>query len=558
MRKITGIVLSLILVIFISPWLLGWWLQHVYQELITSYNKQGNVVIEVMHYHRHWLSTDAKFHIQIINPAVRQLFVDAKKTNPNLEITVAQHIQHGPILSHKTADMPSMFGLAFIYNSIDLSEDIKSLFQATSNQAVSLGGDDYISFAGNYLKHIVLSPVRYVYKDANLNFEFKQGIQGHVWIYPNQHHFSGEFELADFVLKNGDDIIGAPNIKFIFDQHQSINQLWIGHAGLELASLSMRNDIGDQLAITGVNFQGDISEASGELSDARRLTIEKIEIDGETFGPVHLKLKTSGLSAKAITDLIATYQKINQQGELYASQLKLKMLSLIPGIFSGNAEIKLEDFDVVAKEGRLQAKGKMDWFGGESSVSDFSELLDDSNIQGKLRISKVLANRFVEYASQMPFFRTISRKRRMELLDLQDNIELANQRNFLYLVVLVDGKTLAESSALNLLGLQKSSAPLSEYAKATRDLFLGGQIDRLLSYRLLWLYIDIKQRSDDLDQALLMDDKSLRKSLHTEFNDWVKAGYITQDKEDYVISIQKEQSLLKLNGKEVLSLNKVK
>ncbi len=555
MRKITGIVLLVALIMMLLPWCAGMITEHVSHQLIDYYNKQKNIAIQVERYQRGWFGSRVKLHVKIIKPELMQLVKQVGVEKPRLEFVIDQKIQHGPIFYNKPKGLPSFIGLAAIQSNINVSPDIQAFLQIAPSKNVFINALSMFSFLGNYFQQIQMPPFQYIQDD--LRIQTKYGVEGNFWIYLGGNHVSGNVTLPDILLKQQDGYTwNAATVKINFNQYMSANHLWIGKLDVMVAEIFLHHAAGDNIVLKNIKSQGNIAESSDKIRGDRNLAIDKVQVNDEVFGPIGLQIAMTGLDAKVIADMATAYQKIQQQGELYASQLQLKLFAMAPAAFSTDTQLMLKTFDLAAQEGTLHMAGKMTWSSNEATASDLSEVIEDGDAQAKLRVSKSLAYRLVGYAADMPFMRTITRARQRELIDLADEIDMANQRNYLLLVTVVDNKQLPEASALTLLGLQKNDADIRDYAKTLRELFLAGQITRPLSYLLFWEYLDVRQHVELFKLAMEADDKSFKKELYDQLNQWLKQGYIIQNNNDYIVKIHKENGVLKLNGKEVLSLNR--
>jgi uncharacterized protein YdgA (DUF945 family) len=555
MRKITGIVLLVVLIMMMLPWCAGMITEHVSRHLIDYYKAQKNIAIQVERYQRGWFGSQVKLHVKIMKPELIQLVKQAGVEKPRLEFVIDQKIQHGPIFYNKPKGLPFFVGLAAIQSNIKVSPDVQAFLQITPSQNVFINDLSMISFFGNYFQQIQISPFQFVQDD--LRIQAKYGAEGNFWIYLGGNHVSGNVVFPDILLKQQDGYTwNAATLKVNFNQYISTNHLWIGKLDLMFAESFFRNVTGDKILLKNVKSQGNIAESSDKIRGDRNLEIDSVQVNDEVFGPISLQVAMTGLDAKVIADMVAAYQKIQQQGELYASQLQLKLFSMAPAAFLADTRLILKTFDLAAHEGTLHMAGEMTWPSNEGTASDLSEVIGDGDAQAKLRVSKSLAYRLVGYAADMPFMRTITRARQRELIDLADEIDMANQRNYLFLVTVVDNKQLSEASALTLLDFQKNDAEITDYAKTLRELFLTGQITRPLSYLLFWKYLDVRQHVELFKMAMNADDKAFKKELYDQLNQWLKQGYIMQKNDDYIVKIYKENGVLKLNEKEVLSLNR--
>lgn len=549
MRKLIGIIVVLVLVLTIMPWVLGLWFEHNYHNLVSLYNSQGDMQVTVEKYQRGWWHSSARLHVKLINPKVRQFFIDSDIDNPQLELIVDESIDHGPIFYNRKSASHAFFGVAYVRNRVAIPQDIQSVL--SPDQPLQVSDDDVFTFTGSYHTHFTMSGFHLDFIKNEIYAECNQGIEANIQVNYRQKTFGGEFNIPDFKVSSDDGAISFSQAKIQFDQYQAKSGLWMGNVSSTFPEITMQDSNGDQSRIIGLEFNGTANESAGVVSGLRSVKIDKIYYSDQWVGPFSVKVSASKLDAKAIVNLIEEYRKIMYRGELYQSQLQLKMTSMLPSIFIKNSEIKIDRFNYASSDGAIEMNGYAKWPNNEENVQDISEFLQDSNAQLKLRISITLAKKLIDFAGTLPYFRSITPERRHVLLNLQDDIEKANQRNFLFLSMLVDRQILSEDMALNLLAMQRNGATLDQYREAIKKLFLSKQISLGASYMLFWQYADVDSRNQKFDKAMDQTNNMLHRELRTQFEDWIKQGYIKQDKNDYIVQINKEGSDIKMNGKVV-------
>jgi uncharacterized protein YdgA (DUF945 family) len=551
MRKIIGIVLILLLVVAASPWLAGMKFESTYQQLVAFYNLHGDVNIQILDYHRHWFSSTAKIRIKILNVDARQLSQEMGLDDSRLDFIVDQQIQHGPLIYRYAANLPSHFGLAAVHNIVQASPAIQDVVKKSPlNLIILLDSDGLVTFSGNYFKHIKTAPFQFNYSARDIHFQC-QGMQSNLWVFPQQDKLRSQIILSGVMIKTKESTLVIPSLMIYFDQRIADSGLWLGKISALTPEMIFEDVNGKSIRILGFDFHGKVSEKSGKIFDTHSLNINSISFGDHGFGPLRLQLSASGLSAKAIANMAAASRKILREGELYRSQLKLKMSSMLPRVFAKKATISLDKLEIISPQGSFQMKGDITWPFSEASASDAFELMQDANANGDAKISKLFLDQLIDYASSLPYFRSISDQRRLELIEMQKNLELANQRNFLFLSLLVQQNLLSENSAILLLGLQKNDESLSHYFEAVRTLLLQREISRQLSYLLFWQYLAVKNRSADLDQAFAADQETVKQQMHEQLATWIKQGFIKRDQNAYIIKIEKTNGVMKVSGKEI-------
>lgn len=549
-RRITIGVALVLLLLVLAPWATGIWFEQSYRRMISSYNLQGDVHVQIVEYHRSWLRSEALILIKIKSPEIRELLQAFGASGSIYELILEQKIQHGPFIYNK-AKLPSFIGLVAIKNTLHISPDIQAIFMPQKKKLSILTNEDLVSFAGNYFKHFEIEQVQVSNASNNIIMQIGQGILGNIWLLSKPNRILGDVALNNFVLKDQENKISMSNLEINFDQQQAPSNLWVGKMSLKFPEMTWIKSNDQKVSISDFDFQGVLSESSGKLYAQRNLNIKSVQIDDETVGPIHLKISASRLSSKAILDIISAYLRIVREGELYESQLQYKMSGMFPQVFLRNAKVKVEDLNIATERGELKLIGELTWPYNESGVSNVSTLWNDAYGQGNLKISKLLVNHILDYALETPIIYGMLTNKQKELLAIQQNLQLASQRNYFFIYMLVTNHFLTNDNALDLLDLQRDDAPIQEYAAQLKKLFLDTQITREQSYMLFWQYSAVTWQMRALDDAIELDKKNIKDKFNQQVNTWLKQGLITQDQNNYTVLIQKEGETIKLNGKEI-------
>ncbi len=554
MRKLIQLVLLLILLLTFAPLGMGMWLQHTYYSLVSYYNAQGDVAIQVLNYQRGWMSSSASLRVKIINPTLVTWVKESGVVDPQLDLLVEQKIQHGPILYYPAQISPFYFGLAVIHNQWQLSSAMQEFLKVFATVVGDIQDDDVISFAGNYIKYFKINSLYSNLPNQQVSVQFKQGLTGKIELFPGQNKLNATIKFPDVILlaANKHGAMKASAGMLQLDQQQAKSGLWLGYLKLQLAALTAQDFAGYSFSLAGLNLAGTIKERAEKIASEHIVDIEKITLAKQTFGPLHLKVTSSALISQAVVDMIIAYRQIMQRGELYASQLQLKMLSLLPKVLVTDSQVQLDAFHLSAPEGDFDMTGQIAWPYQGKSAYDFEELVRDMNLEVDARVSKPLLNPLIENLTHIPYFHNLSNKARQEVLSLDEAAQLVNQQSYLYIVMLVDTKQLDETTALSLLEAQKNNVSLDQYAQMLRTLFINGQVKRPLTYTLYWQYRAVMDIVTVLKQKIVVFENSAMDELKKDFNEWLKLGYVQSKGDDYTLSFIRESSVTKINGKEII------
>lgn len=540
-HKRIGVVIGVVAAGALLPWVDGVLFEQQYHSTIAALNKGGEVSIQILAYQRNWLHSHAKIQVQITDPDLK-IFSNTANLDPSkLNFTIDQAISHGPIVVTHYPRFNFRLALAGIQNV--------TMFTGTSHPI--LQDEDIVTLTGNYYQYFNVPAFQYTSSD-NMHFQFLNGISGNLHYYPSEKRISGNINLINFDADDNDVFISMPNGSMHFDQYKSPSDLWIGGLSILLEKIEGHDNTNGAFAINGIDFEADTAESKGKINDIRKLDIDRMDFANQPIGPFHFVLSATALDAEAIKDMLATYRKITLEGEKYESQLSYKISSMLPLVFAPGAAINLNTFQLKTPIGQLTMQGEINWPQTSMSLpSTVEELISASNAKGNLRISKALSDKVVSIAADLPYFRSITPEMRRTLINMQTDVQLISQQNFLMISYFAEQGLVTDEAAEQLINLQKDDVSLDVYANEVRDLLLKKEVMLAASYLLRWKYAIVRFDEDALDQAALLVQQSFSQQLREQLAEWIKEGFVKEDKEDYVVVLDKQNESIHLNGKDV-------
>lgn len=545
MRKFAWIailVLVVAIILVFSPMVTGNYFERKYQQILGFYHNNKQVDITLIQYKRGW------FHSQAIL-SVKLLELSSSDEIPK-EYVIDQYIQHGPIIYYYTGSIPSIFGLGAIHNSVRITPEIKKLFAKYHlNSNFAEINDDLITFNGNCYKHIKLGALYAIYPESDVHIQI-DGMEGELWLSPVEERISGSLKLQKLSIADNQASIMIPNVELQFDQHEDMQRFWLGNNTLVIPEITWQEIGKTAIKINGINFNGFADENAGLLNGSRQFDVTKIHIDDTQIGPFHLQLSVNKLNAQAILDMIEAYQEISQRGELYQSQLQQKLYMMLPNVINQGSTIKLDGFDLTTPEGVLQMNGKLAWNMNTASIPDnVAELIQSANAQINLRVSKALIDRWIEIVSHLPFFNQTNSALQKAYKDEKNDIYQAMQQNNEIFVGLISQGLITDKDALNLLVLQKQMVSLDEYNQAVRQLLLDKSISLETSHLLSLLYTQVQAPAMKLAKLLEQNRETTQSNMHAQIANMIKAGYIKQENNDYIMTLSQDVGGVKINQK---------
>jgi uncharacterized protein YdgA (DUF945 family) len=512
-RKCLAISLVLLLLIAGVPFGLGIWIKHSYLQLIAFENGLNQLHIELLHYHRGWLSSDVDISVEPVFPGLN-------RTAQQERVILHQHIQHGPILYQPNKSQLFTVNLAAIQNRLELANADKSM---NSSLASIVESDDSLNFLGEYKTKFRLTG----FKSISSKLEVGE-MKGNALFWPMQKRVEGDINIANFMLNNTGFLIAANKLYLLFNQYQSADGLWLGNHSLTCADVTFSGASNKSISLLGISMQGYAEEVANQLNGMRQITIDKIQADGLGVGPVILEVGVQGLNPAGFMLLLNKFHDLLSQGFPLA-ELQQQFIIFLPKIIQPGSRLKVSRLQVTTPNGSLLLQGEIEWPQQAVLPKNIKEIMQASSAQCSLRISMPLASMLLRIGANLFSPAIIPSTMPKEATRVQ-------KENALLVLLLVQQKQLSKTTATKLIALQKQGISEEKYVAAIKSMTAANEISAETEKLLSSHYVNFHNQD------------AIKTSTATQFSQWLKAGYLIQDKNDYILSLIYDHGVLKING----------
>lgn len=546
-------VVIILMIGMLSPFFIGLYIQKNYHSILTFSNSLSDFRVVSLSYKRGWFSSDALVTIEINNDDYFDVlnYIGIQKQDILRRYTIEQHIQHGPWLYQNNLDIPFWFGFATIKNKFRVTPDLKKWFDRLGiDTHLIQNNDEYISLMGHYFYHFKISSIHILFPEMN-SFMNIGGFESHVWFDPANYNARGHFAIQSVEVNSQGDSISFPYFKYTFHIYPGIDDLWLGASSFTMSQLVASEKEGLKAILSNVHYYSDADMRDGKFNSSRKIDVEKIQFYNQMIGPFHFQARINKINAEALVNLFASYNSIIKRGELYPGQLESKMLTLLPALVTSGSSIQLDKLDINTPSGKLYISGTLQWDMNDASIPDeLSDLVKAANINIHLRASKLLVNDFIKLYITSPLMNDeafgLDEK---EANDLNENINYNIHNNSILIESLVDAGQLRDIDAEALLKLQDDLVPIQDYAEQIRQILWNKYLTRQSSYLLFWGYLGIENAILAIEEKIQENQKNAELDIHDELNALIKEGYLIQNKNEYIMSIQQKNGEMKFNGK---------
>jgi uncharacterized protein YdgA (DUF945 family) len=535
MRKLfITIIASVVLLAVAFPVVMGVWVKHDYVKLITFYNSQGNVHIDIVKYRRFLYSARTQLYVQILH------FPQA------VTFTVDQRIHYGPFLPGAAIKKIFPLKLAAIHSEFSPAASTAKSFSPAASNAPILTTDDYLTFSGKYSLHFASSGFKWVNTTDEAMTNFQTGpLSGELTLRPGVARFKGKAEAADIIYSTDEITITVPTLAMQFDQHQSsTSKLWIGKSELQARSVTLVDVNGKTILLSNIHTNGQDQENNGKLNAIKKLQIELIRVSDIGVGPLQLQISIQNLKAAPVADLFAAYR------DMFYSKEKMiftkRLLNVLPSLITPETTITIDNLKLQTMDGNVSVTGAAAWPPSTvGTMQNLGDIFHQADAKASMRIAIPLANELLGLAADISFITRRLFHPQQVYFDMLDDLDLLKSQNLLMIGVLTQTKQMEKTAAPKLIAMQNTNVSTDDYLNSLEEFVATHEISVFAQKILKTQYMKIQMAQMPPDRKMAF----LESQFADQFDGWLKQGFVTTSDKDYEINWAYQNGVVKMNGK---------
>ncbi|WP_083501241.1 YdgA family protein [Legionella quateirensis] len=364
MKKWTGLFISLLVLILLAYYVMGFLVERTLNKNINAFHNTTMASVHLDKYHRGWFSSRANLVFEMHIPAQQVTNENGStKNNPpvDLNINFPLMINHGPFIF---TDSGMRFGLGYV----------------TTKPQTHYGA--LISYCNNTIFKYSLPSIITKGKTGPQDYQFEWlGLSAVLKISPNIDKIKGRWTAYGF---NGD----ANNVSFklgkVFNKFKFYytEGLWIGQTHLSIPFFTLNADNAKvvEMEAFDVDLGSDISDKL--LNYNANITLKKLFVNNNTYGPGSFKLSIKNLDPSAMADINKlqwTMLENNQHPELNM----LALLADLPKLLSKGSELELSEMYLTVPDGQIT--GNLKLVLPQSDISDAAQIMQKAHGEGQFK-----------------------------------------------------------------------------------------------------------------------------------------------------------------------------
>lgn len=364
MKKWTGILLSLLVLLLLTYAIMGFIVKNTLNENINSIPQNSIVAIKLNDYQRGWFSSHAVLSVKMHIPAQESKDEHgvAKIQPPvNFELNYPLIIKHGPVIC-----MDSGIHLGIGYATTQPQTHYYVLVNFF-NETWARYAFPSFTFRGNSGPDAV-------------DFSW-QGLSATLGTSPSLNNMQGDLILYGLSGSANNAAFQLGKVADAFNLARARDGLWLGKNHFSLLSLSMTQGGQKLFALDGVDLASSSDATAGLFHVDLNLSMKKLFADNKTYGPGSVQVAIRNLDADAMASINQrSWSAIqnNQSSPLLVAEL----LSNVPKLLSKGAELDLSG-EVNLPEGKMTTNFKLTL--PQTDVSDPAQLLQKAQGSGQFK-----------------------------------------------------------------------------------------------------------------------------------------------------------------------------
>lgn len=386
MKKFVGLVVVLAALVLGGYYAMGVATEHTLKKNLSSVNQTNGLVVDIASYDRGWFTSNALLNWKLHVPASVTKTADGQtQTVPaqdfNMQMPVT--IYHGPVIF---ANDGVHFGLGYGKTVLTLppeySEKFKQKFTDDSVQPhvdLSL----FVNYFNNSQVGMSVPEFKVTAKEGGAHFEWL-GMDSKMDVSSSADKVDGDFDIHGIKITKDDTTANVGQIDADYKLHKTEGNYYIGEAGISLPSVVVNNKDQQLFELDGFKANSSSDIESGLFSSHFQSSVDKVIVNGRTYGPGSLEMAVRNLDASVWARINEVISTIQQGTDAEKQQAVLAILPQLPKLFSKGAEFEISEMSLGVPEGTIEGNLML-----SLPVGDFSnpfEMMQKIKGNGKLKV----------------------------------------------------------------------------------------------------------------------------------------------------------------------------
>lgn len=385
MKKLTGLVAVLAILVLGGYYGMGVATERTVRSNVDAINQTNGIFASIEHYNRGWFSSKASIDWRLHIPEhVVTTDSGASQVVPAQDYSMKMplNIDHGPIIFNH--GVPK-FGLGFASTDLNMPAEYASqfdnFFTSDSSKPV-LDLSLFVSYLNDSKVEMRVPAFKLIAKQGG-EFEWN-GMTSSTDVSPNSNRVEGDFSLDGMQFHKDDIKATFGKIESEYDLKKTEGGLYIGEASFTVPSIDVKNKDKTLFALQKFDLNSSSEIHDDLMSSHVNLSLAKIDVNNQTFGPGHLELSVKNLDATVLARINQQIKMAQQGTDAEKQKALFAILPDLPKLFSRGPEFEMSDLSFTLPRGKIEGNLLVSLPKGESA-NPF-EMISKIQGKGKLKV----------------------------------------------------------------------------------------------------------------------------------------------------------------------------
>ncbi|KTD09142.1 putative virulence protein [Legionella gratiana] len=363
MKKWIGLFLSLVVLIFIIYYVMGFMVKNTLNNVINTIPQSSIMSVQIDKYQRGWFSSKALWVFRMHIP--EQTITDKNnvpKTEPPLdfEMTLPITIKHGPIL--------------FTNNGVRFGVG-----------AITTQPETHYGVFINYLNQIIIKydlPSFKIHgKETSNNNEFQfnwMGLSALVRFSSTVDNLDSYLKLYGIDGSANDTHFKIGRITHTFNSKRIQEWLWAGQSHVTISSIFINSTNQSIFNLEKFDFILDSDVTNGTLNFDYTLSLQKLFANNQNYGPILMTLSLKNLDPEAMAKLNKQTFSMLQNND--SNLVALGFATELPKLLRKGPVLELSEMIINLPEGKVVGNFKISL--PQTEINDLSKAMQQAQGQG--------------------------------------------------------------------------------------------------------------------------------------------------------------------------------
>lgn len=356
MKKLTGVVIILALILFGGFYGMGVVTEKTIKKNIEVINQSNGLFAEVLQYDRGFFSSNAKvkwrLHVpeRVTKDAAGQSQITAAQ-DYQLELPVK--IYHGPVIFTGNT---LKFGMGYAQSAIQLPSQYTEQFDAMFTKESTKPKLDFNIFV-NYFNRSVINvnvpSFKLIAKDGTGKMDWL-GMDFSTSISDKADKVDGDLSIKGMELTKDNFKVIVKQVSSDYNLHQTTAGLLLGDAKFSLPSLVVSEKDNKIFEMNELLLHSTSDVKSDLFNTTLAVSIKSTQVNNQTYGPGNIKFAVRNLDATILAKLNDKASEMQNSTDLQRQQALIGMIPDLPKLLSKGPQIELSQLSFKLPQGLVK------------------------------------------------------------------------------------------------------------------------------------------------------------------------------------------------------------